>query len=434
MRKVLIGLLLTLVVAAAAIKGYLWYQVKQGADALTTAMAPVARISYGRIKAGLDGNIGVRDVRIDLRGFGVPIRIGSITLHGSGLWGLVRAQRDLSEGRAPRALDVTISHIEVDSATATMRRILNRAGSFGFTSCAEGEPIEVKDWRAMGYRRLDADVDFSYAFNKADTSLSLYLYARDRKLASVDLALTLPLSRYDLAPAYFGAIHPKVSAATLRYEDRGFNGRMLHLCATRLGTSPDEAVRRRMQALKAANTSLGFELTGAFYKAYAHYLHQPGDIVVRLQPAQPVRVDALRFYTPDAGLRMLGASLFIDGVKVNAIAAGNQLAPTAPKAAAKKPDVSRKASTTPPPAAAAPNPASSAGPTANPPRFHDTKVADLAGYVGDPVIITTLDGRRFDGVLTGIGDGSLVLRRDVAGGDMSFRILKSGVQSVRVYH
>ncbi len=154
------ALSLTLVVglvAYAALKGAVYYQVKTGLDRLTAMVAPFAMLKYEGIESALQGSVAVTGLRVTPADAPVGIRIERIELQGEGTRFLLDLLKGFDPEQPPRRLQLSVSRMAMPLGGGYLQQWLPASDVAEPDLCTLGGLLGQTQIERLGFRQRLAD-------------------------------------------------------------------------------------------------------------------------------------------------------------------------------------------------------------------------------------------------------------------------------------
>ena len=467
LRNVVIGLLLLCGIAYAGLKGYIYYQVKNGLDHAIAMAGPFADIRYHGIDSSLTGSVTVRDVRVHT--FGDDVQLAAVRLGTPNLMYLLATLSELQRGTPPDFLELQLRGLSLDlqgplmnlAQTAMQSKVPRLPASF---PCAGQIAFGPAAWRAMGYQTLRSDVYLRIDLDKDARTVRLQ---GDWKTADMgEMRFTTELARIDPTVQHApDAQNALLRSLTLDYTDHSYYKRLVAYCAARDKTDRNGFIASLVNANATYYMYSWGVVPGAdLRRAYGEFLRNPQSFSVVARPATPVELALLSQYSPDDLVALLDLRAVVNGHGVESSQVAyrpellGQYAPVPPQPAphslppapAAKPVPQSAPAQTARSSGSAPIQTRAAAPKAptatvqpraavqRTPRevefaYKPVPANRLDRYVGRYVRVYTAEGSAREGVLNAVRDSDVVVERRMYGGSMAVPVPLSSIQRIEVW-
>lgn len=287
-RKIGLGLLASLAVVAgiAAAAIFVVGADKSAAgleklDSFVDSLQPRMRLDYAAAEADRSGAVTVRDLTV------TGDRIGSVAIRE-----MVLREYD-TENPAPHRVDMTLKGVD-----------LPLDGSLRETAAA------------LGYQRLELDLDYAYSYTAEDRSLELTGISMTVPEAGA-LTIRARLGNVDVVdPAVEGIdmqalMQLMLQGGEIVYRDDSLVDRLIGLRARKIGVSAEafraDIISRIDGEIARAEGESGRELL----RAVRSFIEKPGELRLTIAPEQPVAaIELLMLQSdPEAAQRVLGLTI-----------------------------------------------------------------------------------------------------------------------------
>ncbi|MCW8890757.1 MAG: hypothetical protein OQL20_08885 [Sedimenticola sp.] len=299
-------------VAYGGIKGYLYYQVKQGLDRMAALSAPFVTLKYGGIDTSLRGVISVADIKLTPVGAPVGIDIDRAELKGRGVEFLLDVAGGFKMEQPPERLHLLMKRIRIPLGS-------DFAESFGFTAsgqspemCSLGGILAQTGIEQLGFQQLIADAGLRYEYDQRAGEVNLFTDYALAGLASV--RLEMGVTGVSQPGALMVGAVPQLGRMIIRYQmDQGYTQRVVDTCAAQAGLDRSAFIDTLFidkgdHYLK----NLGFVPGQGIRFVLRHLITQPGELVISLSPDGPINPAVLNAYKPQDLVRVLGVQVSIN--------------------------------------------------------------------------------------------------------------------------
>lgn len=424
LKRVLSITLVVGLVAYAALKGAVYYQVKTGLDRLVAMAAPFAMLKYEGIESGLRGSVAVTGISMAPADAPVGIRIERVELQGEGTRFLLNLLKGFEPERPPGRLQLAVSRMAMPLGGGYLQQWFPASSATEPDLCTLGGLLGQTQIERLGFRQRLADTRLRYDFDRRSGEMTLLMDYTLDGLA----ALSVEMSLNKLSPMDAGAT-PVLERFSLHYRiDPDYMRRTVEYCAGAAGLDSAAFI----DGLFAADASyyasnLGFIPGEGLRSALRRLISRPGDLLITSVPDSQFSLALLQQYEPQELVRQLGLSLSVNDQPVT------DLNFSLPQGSEQLTALSGAVA----PAAAGENGMGDATPAAAIPRprarFMATPVARLGRYIGADVRV--YGSERADpqqGILMSLRDRQLELEQRLYGGKMTLYIPLEKISRVEV--
>lgn len=401
-------------VAYAALKGAVYYQVKTHLDRLGAMVAPFAALKYDGISSSLEGRVAVNGLTLTPVEAPVGIRIERVELQGQGAWFLLGLLEGFQADRLPPKLRLSIRRMHMPLGSGYQEYWRPAGTGTAPDLCTLGGLLGQTEIERLGFRQRVADARLRYDFDQPAGALTLQMdYSQDR-LAALSVEMSLGnLSR----PG--DEVTPVLERFSLHYRiDPDYMRGAVDYCAGQAGLEP-AAFIDRLFAVGSADyvAQLGFIPGEGLRGAMRRLISRPGDLLITSVPGSQFSPAQLRQYQPQELIRQLGIRLSVNDQPVNDLSfrlpRGND--PLTDLLGAVTPGrVGEQAQSQALPMLQPQRPRA---------RFIATPVDQLSRYTGSSVRVYGSDrAEPQQGILTALDDRQLELEQRLYGGKMTLYI------------
>ncbi|WP_435684695.1 hypothetical protein [Sedimenticola selenatireducens] len=424
LKRVLSITLVVGLVAYAALKGAVYYQVKTGLGRLTAMVAPFATLKYEAIESALQGSVAVTGISVMPADAPVGTRIERIELQGEGTRFLLDLLKGFDAERPPRRLQLSVSRMAMPLGGGYLQQWFPASSATEPDICTLGGLLGQTQIERLGFRQRLADTRLRYDFDRRSGEMTLLMDYTLDGLA----ALSVEMSLNKLSPMDAGAT-PVLERFSLHYRiDPDYMRRTVDYCAGEAGLDSAAFIDRLFTGGSTyyAN-NLGFIPGEGLRSALRRLISRPGDLLITSVPDSQFSPALLQQYKPQELVRLLGLSLSVNDQPVTdlsfSLPQGNeQLADLFGTLAPAASGENGGGETVPAPASPKPRA-----------RFMATPVARLSRYIGGDVRV--YGSERDDpqqGILMSLRDRQLELEQRLYGGKMTLYIPLEKISRVEV--
>lgn len=435
--KVLLLLLLLLL----ATYGVYYYLIKSSIDKQLQQMRPLIEAGYGSLYVNPLGDIQLSTVTINPMGQPTGFIVDKIRLTSDPLF-FLRFDARVARGDWPEKLALSIEGLNVDfnMPLFVMLTQVAQQASEGVQPAALGcgsvRYFDMSALRMMGMRQ--GRFDFNANLRKvANDRLDLEIFSHMYGWAEV--AIDLSLQADSVSPQALSQLGPQLQRMVFSYQDKGYNQRKNQFCAMQSGLSVAEYRDQHLNLIEDWLDDQAPELTASLMPAYQH-VGEPG-----ARMAMSLNLEAVDFQALDTSEYLEGVltnamsisvndqSLTLDPAQLETLWALLQEPVVAEQSLAdKQPEISELASQPPiMPSVAAP----SAEPDpvlVEPLQYRRTEPLELVNYIGHPVRFYTSFGKRVEGILVSVNDGTARVAERVQHGTAQYPVALESLQATEV--
>lgn len=443
------NLLLFIVLAYGLVYGYLWYETNTSLQQLTEGAAPFAKIEYSSFFVSpLANEITVDDISIVPQMAADEFRIDQVRLYADMPGFFLLSGKAIQDGALPENMDINLSNIQVnlngkfitmlEQMAAQAEEQPEQASSpflnLDALGCGDIEKFQLVDYRLMGMKRVNADVNLHLNFNKITELFGIQIDANTRGVYDISIAtdFKIPSGKMD------GVTQTnKIPPMRFSLNDTGFYKMRNTYCATANNSSTEEYVDHHMQLL---SSTLGVTLPETITTAYRNHMLKGGRINISIRPQDNLTPEELGYYKPLEVVDLLGLKLSIGNTRIDL---EQLLNANAPAVVAKKPtDTKPSSKSAAPTKEAATKPALVQPPPSKKkeevsvksqrPAYHIEKVENAPKYL-DKMVEVTLPGTKVRrGTLEKVKNGKLYLIIELQGGSVTYPIRSTEISKFRV--
>lgn len=337
MKRVLIIALIA-GIAYGGPKGYFTYRADQKLAELQEQAPRFIDFSYDSVWADFKGErVDVRDITVEFLPLNDRVEIDRASVQVDGFLGLRQLAQADEEGQIPDSALVEIegARVDVDGAiyrTMTQNGQLTAAGSGSAArlqamGCEQPDNLGEAVVEHRGMREIVQDMEARLDHDEDDGRLTLAMdsHLREMHRAAMDVQIADINTASDLRPspgrrAPGETKGPKLSYASLRVVDRGFNNARNEVCAERLGVAVDKFADRHVEAVGKLMERTG-QRSPDFLERYRDYIVNGGDITFRVEPSEPMGVMRLMGMSGNLAMTRLNPNVEINGESINPVAA-----------------------------------------------------------------------------------------------------------------
>lgn len=421
-----------LLVVFCGAKGYLWYQVKQHADAALSQLSPYVNARYDGIYTSFDGTMGVENIvitpldSVDQRD---AIQVGSILLHMPNLVEFLEQANELKQGHIPNQFGVTVQQITIDMENNFVKTLalmqadsktLNPSNSQAL-NCGKDNPLGIEEIKEMGYDKLVGNYHLDYHQDRSKNSVVINFNFAIDKMASFATKMRLQVAAPIKSLLHVASLKPKIAEVSLAYKDDSYNQRAVTLCASKANQKISDYVGEQVATITAALlVNQGVTIGAKLQDAYKQFLINGKEISILIHPANAVDLNSATYYNPNDILKWLRFELRIDNqpIDINEIQWVNQKTTkkTAKRVVPKaQVEVKRRSKRVQ--------------------KFRITPVSELPSVLGKKIQIKTTNGKTQIGKLDNANATSIIIKKKQKGqrGSVSYTISLKDVTEIQIF-
>ncbi|AKH21207.1 hypothetical protein [Sedimenticola thiotaurini] len=402
-------------VAYGALKGAVYYQVKNQMDRLGAIVAPFASLEYDGIGSSLAaGSVAVNGITLTPREALVGIQVEQVELKGDGPGFLLSLLTGFKPDQPPERAQLQIRRM----STPLLGGYLDYWHPAGSSSppdlCTLGGLIWQTEIERLGFRQRMADVRLRYDLDRRSGELTLQMGYYQDGLAALSVETTLAG-----LVGMNGAKMPQMERFSLLYRiDPDYMRGAVNYCAKESGLAP-AAFIEQLFAVRPPELGkqLGFVPGEGLRKALRQLVSRPGELLLTAVPDKSFSPARLQQYQPQELVRQLGIGLSVNDQPVT------DLSFSLPKR--DKPFTELLDQVTSGATGEAPQAASSVSPPPARPRarFMETPVEQLGRYVGSHARLYASDRDEPQrGILMGLNNNRMELEQRLYGGKMTLYV------------
>lgn len=315
--------LLLIVAIALLIKVSLWLSVRSIVENAVEQLAPVAKITYSGISSSFDGRVGLKNVEIYVPFARDSLKVAHAQLKFNGLRELLSFKERLAEGKMPMQMAVELTGAELQVHGPFIRALYQEPAersvftAMSEVACGNVRNIGSDELLQMGYRSLDADIEFSYLFEPGAQKLTFNLRTDVRDMA--DTRLSMSLNNVSERPGDMRVNPPRVSQVTVELDDNQYQRKVQEFCAAKLGLDKTAYLKRAVAVFDKALRSQRIALDKPLLDAYERYLADPQSLRIELMPSEGVNLDGLQFFDAKDVVGMLKPVVLVNQQAVSPI-------------------------------------------------------------------------------------------------------------------
>lgn len=435
--KVLVLLLLLLLVAYGAY----YYQVKSAIDKQLQQMRPLVEAGYTSLYVNPLGDIQLSTVTLTPMGQPTGFIVDKIRLTADPLF-FLRFDSRVAAGDWPDELVLAIEGLNVDFNMPLLVMLTQLAQQTGegvqpaALGCGPVRYFDMSAMRMMGMRQ--GRFDFNANLRKvAQDRLDLEMFGHMYGWAEVAIDLSLHADR--VSPQTLSQLGPQLQRVIVSYQDKGYNQRKNQFCAMQAGLSIAEYRDQHLNLIQDWLSDQAPELTTSLMPAY----QQAGEPGARM--AMSLNLEGVNIQTLDAPgylesvlanaltLSVNEQSLTLDSGQMQTLLTALQEPVILEQPLPDRPEISELANmprnmpgVASPPLVPAPN-------LAEPLQYRQTDPLQLENYIGHPVRFYTSFGKRVEGILVSVNDGSVRVAERVQHGTAQYPVELNSLQATEVF-
>ncbi len=330
-KKFIITSLVLAGIAIGGIKGFLWYKIKTTADEVIVMLAPQATITYDGVITGLDGTLGISEVRIRPQGFAEEVYIEEISFKLDNLVSLIELEQQAKQQKLPNAIAFNLLGFSMNMQGELAKTLYGGGeGSQFFMNspashaCGDVGLLGAPELRSMGYSGLLVqDIVVGYRHNEFNRLLDLYMDATVREMETWRFLFQVKATSMDLMPVMAAMQSQQFEKIQITLEDMGYQTKLYEFCRRQEGLSEQDYLVRNTELMKE---NLGKDFMMAFsdsmYQALNDFYRNGGEMTWEVDPPREVDWGNLMLYKPEDIATILGLSLQVNGKAYEDLAIG----------------------------------------------------------------------------------------------------------------
>lgn len=405
MKRILIIALVTVVGGFAATHYLIASKIKEQLDQAAGGLSPFGTLSYGQVWVSPLGEASVNNIVFYPHGTSDDFRVDRLAIHADDLQSLYQLGRNVSGGKAPDSLKVTLEGIQVDLGATLLEPLWegmedsSQPAQFFASGCGERSYFSFADLDTMGYRSTVSDMDLSYRFSPDKSQLNVSGDMTTRDMYGFQYSIDLDIDPQNLGNPMAMLMSTSLRHAGLTLEDYGYTNRVMDFCAHE--TEMDRVAYRQhhMKAWQENWRQMYVEPGGAMIEAYEAFLQQPGTVRVQTYTSMSM-MEMMQNPSPEALLDKLGLQIRVNNEAPKPLRVSFSMREWNERKQASQRGVPAASSETETAAKAEPETAPKTS-TRQPTQI---SLARLDQYLNQPVVIKLKDGRLFEGEILEITD------------------------------
>ncbi|MEH6471175.1 MAG: hypothetical protein V7752_07990 [Halopseudomonas sp.] len=434
----LIPLLLPLFIFAG-VKLYLHLAVVAVVESTLATLPDNVQFDYDQIDSHFDGTVDIQGASLLLEGMSLPLRFDRFQLLTDSWRQLPLAAEGLEQGELPAAVRIAFSLPDAELEYLAAAKWLPVDTARMLLGCFQ--PVETTAEVAPS-QAVTLVGSFDYQFDSASEYLSAQFQLAGEQRFRVDIKTDLDIGGPQLSLAALDTAG--LGGAEIGYFNLGSQSEMLRQCGavSRSGLVEGSYVARQSKVVKHRLMQQGWMASTELELAYQDYLFLPVQLQLQLTAPQAVNMTELSqssaswgpfsvriglnnsqpsshalYWQPDAN-QLAAAPVAQPKLEPPAIESTTQKQPIAArKALINDTQLKRQLDRT----------------VVYQPSYKPVSVRELSGLLGSPLKLTTLNGRRIEGVLDGLGREQLQLRREISHGVAVVPVRLDIISGVKAY-
>ena len=422
MSKLFKWALLLIVAVAVLIKVSLWLSVRSIVNDAVARMAPVVDVSYGGISSSFDGRVGLQNVVIRVPMAGDSLKVSHAQLKFNGLRELLSFKERLADGKMPEQMAVELTGVELQVHGPFIQALYEHPAersvftAMSEVACGSVRNIGSDELLEMGYRSLDADVEFSYLFEPGAQKLTFNMRSDVRDMA--DTRVSMSLSNVSERPGDMRVNPPRVSSVTVELDDNQYQRRVQEFCAAKMGVDKATYLKKAVEVFDKNLRGQRVALDKPLLDAYGRYLADPQSLRLEMTPTEGMSWDGLQFFEAKDVVGMLKPVVLVNQQSVTPIGFAwvdphkekITVDSATQKISAEETVESEKRTQ----------------------QYGFVDIASLANYTGKRLQFITYDGTYYQGVLHKVEDGRVYLTVLMGTGTAEVNLRLNKINQVRV--
>ncbi len=432
--------LLFVILAYGLAYGYLWYETNNTLQRITDGSAPFAKITFDSFFVSPLGNeITVDNISIVPQMAADEFRMDQVRLYADQPGFFLIASKTIQDGTLPDEMDINLRNIQVNldgKFISMMEQMAEQAAeqsgqppvpfsNIDALGCGDIERFQLVDYRLMGMRRINADLNFHLSYDKIGEIFGIQIDAVTRGVYDVNMAMDMKVPSGEMRNM---ADTSKIPPIHMSINDTGFYKMRNSYCASLNDSSVEEYVDRHIQLL--ADT-LGLKLPEKIANAYRNHMLEGGRINISVKPQNNISPEELAYYKPLEVAELLGLKLSIGSTRIEL----DQLFDAnSPAVVAKSPAVNSSTAKARQKESTRPTATKQAETKPAPKRisYHIVNIDSAEKHI-DRMVEVTLPGNKVRrGILEQVKNGRLYLVIQLQGGSVTYPVRKTEINKFRV--
>lgn len=422
--------------------GVYYYQVKSAIDSHLQQMHPLVDAQYKSLYVNPLGDIHLNTVAVTPMGQASGFVIDSVRLTSSDPLFFLGFESRIADGNWPESLTLAVEGLIIDfnmplllmlEQFAQPGEVRVQPAAFG---CGTIRNFDMTALRMMGMRHGHFDLHANLRKASRD-QLELELLGSMHGWA--DLALHVSIQADNASPQAFSRLGPQVHQLSFSYQDKGYNQRKNQFCSMQSGMTVAEYREAHLSLINSWLEDEDPGLATLLMPAYKQIGETGARMVLNINLGG---MDFQNVATPGYMERMLADAMSVSvneqPLRLNATQLNSLWAML------QEPDEERQAipdQSASDIAALSDMPRNMPG-VASPPvpersneplRYRKTAPLELVNYVGHPVRFYTSFGKRVEGILLSVEDGSVRVAERVQHGTAQYPIELDALQDTEVF-
>ena len=429
-------LTITLIAAGLVYGGpklYVHYKAKSAFEDLSGDLAAMGNLTYDRISSTLlTGRLTYHDVTLASYDGLEILTIDAVEFMTPGFSFLTAGITKMNQGQLPDKLDIEVRNAQLGlynpliSQFDDMVQAVNAANSGQANLCGNIIAMGPTQYREMGYESLSSDFRIGYTLQREQTLLNAYVDASTQNMGAIHWEVSIEGVVSPSAEGFTRAGLPKLTRLEALYTDDSYIRRTNQLCADADNLSVEEYIDALVnQSDEHYTKTWGFTPGPGLKHAFAEFLSQPENVRFTITPTDTFSFENFALFEPQSLINLLQPTLEINGKNVedlSIITPEQPVAVTIPFQPLFGGNQQSQDNATPD--------RDRRGPTF---RYYPVSLDAIESYQGRNVRIMTVDDIQHNGVLTEVTGSSLVLQRDIYGGEFSMEIPKYKVAKAEAW-
>jgi len=286
MWKLLRNLLLAGVLIAGALKLLAWYEVRQDAERIATALAPYAQIRYDSVSAGLDGSASFtnlsaafkRDKNTD------TYAAEQVVIETPGVFWLLKRSL-MSDASLPAHFGISVRGLKIPPTPWLDPHWFNPTTLVPFeTAGCAAVTLSPADYRKMEVSVGDVREHGEFRYDADARALDVTVTLTTAGIATLTLDSELRQFEPKMLESADALKRVHVGRLGLSYSDSGFFKRRNQFCAQRGNIGPSQFVEQHVAAVQALLQQRGIEPSTEVLKLYRRLVENGGQASVLSLP------------------------------------------------------------------------------------------------------------------------------------------------------
>ena len=420
-----IGLLLVLLVAiAAGIKGYSIYSVMQFVEKIKQEHGASLSLSYRWVSSDFDGSVHLEDIVLTPFGLKRTVEIERLTFRFGTIGAMLGHLGELKKGRLSAPASLSFSGLKMPFSGRGLDEWLALAWREEFLvpmqlfACDHRSRLDFSTLKAMGVEQFQASGNVN--FRQKDGRDEFSLMVDVEKFGKWNFSFKSDMGRVNALLEKGALAEAKIYGFTAKFQDSGFNRRLIHLCTKESGVEGEVYADLSAKKWQEALTGIGVFVNDETRNLYRDRILQGGIISLLASPPSVLVLGSLETLYDRDLVSSLGLSVSLNGKQSERIQAyldGEFYRPVNLEPQDKKDKAQSLQATV----------------VLNSADFKVTAIDQLPRYLDKKIRVKLKDGKSYEGILKSANEHILELTLILGGGTADYFFANDKVEYVEVW-